>query len=76
MVVKNGPTIMLINDMDISHLMVLYQQIKEDKIKQKSREGKRAMTGDGEFYIQGLMDMVVLSFDKGVLVKVLQCFIS
>ncbi|WMV49838.1 hypothetical protein MTR67_043223 [Solanum verrucosum] len=35
--------------MDISHLMIHDQQIKEETIKEKTRELKRAKMGDGEF---------------------------
>ncbi|XP_049391512.1 uncharacterized protein LOC125855903 [Solanum stenotomum] len=49
MVVKECRTAMLVNDMDISHLMVHTQQIEEDKLKERSREAKRAKIGDGNF---------------------------
>ncbi|WMV41154.1 hypothetical protein MTR67_034539 [Solanum verrucosum] len=49
MVVKDCRTAMLISDMDISSLIVHTQQIEEHKLKKKSREVKRANTGDGNF---------------------------
>ncbi|XP_049349489.1 uncharacterized protein LOC125814083 [Solanum verrucosum] len=49
MVVKDCRTAMLISDMDISSLIVHTQQIEEHKLKKKSREAKRANTGDGNF---------------------------
>jgi len=45
--VKECHTAMLVNDMDISHLMVHAQQIEEEKRKERSREAKRAKTRDG-----------------------------
>ncbi|WMV45589.1 hypothetical protein MTR67_038974 [Solanum verrucosum] len=44
--VKECSTAMLINDMDISRLMVHTQKIKEEKLKETSREVKMARTGD------------------------------
>ncbi|KAH0654435.1 hypothetical protein KY290_032963 [Solanum tuberosum] len=49
MVVKECRTVMLINEMDISCLMVHAQQIKEENLKERSREANRAKTGDGDF---------------------------
>ncbi|WMV18657.1 hypothetical protein MTR67_012042 [Solanum verrucosum] len=47
MVVKECRTSMLINDMEISHLMVHDQQIKEDKLMERYKEAKRAKTSNG-----------------------------
>ncbi|KAH0661387.1 hypothetical protein KY284_026318 [Solanum tuberosum] len=47
MVVKECRTAMFIHDMDISRLIEDAQQIKEEKLREKSREVKRAKTGDG-----------------------------
>uniref|UniRef100_M1DJZ3 Uncharacterized protein n=1 Tax=Solanum tuberosum TaxID=4113 RepID=M1DJZ3_SOLTU len=44
MVVKECRTDMLINNMDVSRLMVHIQQIQEEKLKERSREAKKAMT--------------------------------
>lgn len=41
-----------------------------EKLKEISRGAKQARTGDGNFHIQGPMDMVVLNSDKSFLVKV------
>ncbi|XP_049358270.1 uncharacterized protein LOC125822855 [Solanum verrucosum] len=49
MVVKECRTAMLVNDMDISRLMVHTQQIEEEKLKEMSMEAKRAKTGDCYF---------------------------
>ncbi|XP_049358574.1 uncharacterized protein LOC125823202 [Solanum verrucosum] len=47
MVVKECHTTMLINDMDISRLIFHAQQIEEEKLKERSRETKRAKIDDG-----------------------------
>ncbi|XP_049369354.1 uncharacterized protein LOC125834225 [Solanum verrucosum] len=49
MVVKECRTSMLVNDMDISHIMAHDQHIEEEKLKEKSRETKRAKTCYGDF---------------------------
>ncbi|XP_049368155.1 uncharacterized protein LOC125833038 [Solanum verrucosum] len=49
MVIKECCTAMLVNEMDISRLMVHVQEIKEEKPKEKSRETKRAKTGNCNF---------------------------
>ncbi|KAH0650460.1 hypothetical protein KY284_030372 [Solanum tuberosum] len=49
MVVKKCHTAMIINDMDISHLMVHAQKIEEEKLKGRSRETKKARANDGDF---------------------------
>ncbi|XP_049405194.1 uncharacterized protein LOC125868621 [Solanum stenotomum] len=70
MVGKECRTAMLINDIGICHLMVHAQQIKEDKLKERSLKTKRAKTDDGNFTHVGKMDMVVLGFNKGFPIKV------
>ncbi|KAH0664080.1 hypothetical protein KY284_029011 [Solanum tuberosum] len=42
-------TAMLINDMDISRLIIHEQQIEEEKLKDKSKKAKRAKSEDGNF---------------------------
>uniref|UniRef100_M1DH66 Gag-pol polyprotein n=1 Tax=Solanum tuberosum TaxID=4113 RepID=M1DH66_SOLTU len=49
MVVKECRTTMLINDMDMSHIMVHDQSIEGEKFKEKTRQTKRAKTDDGNF---------------------------
>ncbi|WMV41038.1 hypothetical protein MTR67_034423 [Solanum verrucosum] len=49
MVVKECHTTIHINDMDISCLLVHAQQIKEKKLKERSRETKKSRSGDSDF---------------------------
>lgn len=49
MVVKQCCTAMLINDIDISFIMVHSQHIEEENLKERSKEVKRAKNGDGNF---------------------------
>ncbi|WMV41071.1 hypothetical protein MTR67_034456 [Solanum verrucosum] len=56
---------MLVNDINNSRLMVHSKQIEEDKLKERSREAKRAKIVMVASHIQGLMGMVALSFDRG-----------
>lgn len=48
-VIKECHTTMFINDMTIYRFMVHSQQIKENKLKEKSMEVKRVKNGDGNF---------------------------
>uniref|UniRef100_M1DTK1 TPR repeat n=1 Tax=Solanum tuberosum TaxID=4113 RepID=M1DTK1_SOLTU len=49
MLVKECRTTILIKEIDIFRVMIHAQQIEEDKLKKKSREAKRARTGDDDF---------------------------
>jgi len=49
MVVKECCISMFIKDIDNSCLMIQAQQIKEEKIKEREKESKRAKTDDGDF---------------------------
>jgi len=49
MVVKECRTAMLVHDMDIFHLIAHAQQIEEEKLKERSREAKRARVDDGNY---------------------------
>ena len=70
MVVKKGCIAVLINEIDVSHLMIHAQQIKEEKPKKRlgRKIGKRPLIVT--FNSQGLMDMVILGFNKDFPVKV------
>lgn len=63
-VVKEYHTSMIVTDMYISRVMVHVHKINQEKLKKKSIEAKRDKTRDGNCHIQGLMDTVVLCFDK------------
>ncbi|XP_049359575.1 uncharacterized protein LOC125824266 [Solanum verrucosum] len=49
LVQKEWCIVMLMDDMDISHLMVFAQRIEESKLEEESREKKRSRLGDDEF---------------------------
>ncbi|XP_049364580.1 uncharacterized protein LOC125829401 [Solanum verrucosum] len=49
LVVKECLTAMLIKEMDVSRLKVHAQQIEEEKLKEKTKDSKRARRDDGEF---------------------------
>ena len=48
LVVKECLTTMLVKEMDVSRLMIHAQQIEEEKLKEKTRDSKRARMEDGE----------------------------
>lgn len=52
LVVEECRTTILVNDMSISHLTTHGQNIKEDKLMERSRENKRSLTG-GNFPYAG-----------------------
>ncbi|WMV49577.1 hypothetical protein MTR67_042962 [Solanum verrucosum] len=49
-----------IMEMDVSRLMVHVQQLEKDKIKEKTRDSNRSRRENGDFYIQGAMEVIVL----------------
>jgi len=52
--VKECRTTMFIKEIYISQFMTRVQQIKEEKLKEKSRESNRTRTSDGDFYHSSL----------------------
>ena len=49
LVEKEDRTTMLLNDMDISRLMVYTQQIEESKIREIRQDGKRPMSDNSSY---------------------------
>lgn len=76
LVVKECHTIFPVYDTDISRLMFHSQQIKQDKIKENSKEPKSERTEDNNSYTLGLVDVVIEGFEKGFPGKVTIMFLQ
>lgn len=67
--VKECFTTLFINDMDIYRPMFMLNKQKRRNLKEISKQGKKARTGDSDFSHLRYDDMVTLNFDKDFLVK-------